>query len=122
MDAETARLKDAAAALKTDEKDLRASLRNHASVTPLPELKASVASLREEKEATVVRLAKLKGGNIKPITTEEREKVAAEHNKWRLSFIARRKIRADMWKLIVECIPEPEKVAETEERLGLESM
>lgn len=122
MDAETARLEDAAAALKTDEKDLRASLRDHASVTPLPELKASVASLREEKEAMVVCLAKLKGGNIKPITAEEREKVTAENNKWRSSVNARRKIRADMWKLIAECIPEPEKVAETKERLGLESL
>lgn len=122
MDVETARLKDAAAALKADEKDLRASLRDHASVTPLPELKASVVSLREKKEAMLVRLAKLKGGNIKPITTEEREKVVAEHSKWRLSVNARRKIRADMWKLIAECIPEPEKIAETKERLGLESL
>lgn len=121
MDAETARLKDATAALKADEKELRTALREHASLTPLPELKASVSALREEKEAMVARLAKLKDGNVKPITPEERDKVAAEHNKWRLCVNARRKIRSDMWKLIADFV-EPEKLAETKEKLGLESM
>jgi 26S proteasome regulatory subunit (ATPase 3-interacting protein) len=122
MDAEATRLKEATTALKNDEKALRASLRDHASVTPLQELKASVASLQQQKEEMSARLAKLKDGNVKPITPEEREKVAVEHNKWKHSVNARRKIRAEMWKTIVDIIPEPDKLAEVKESLCLESI
>lgn len=122
MDAETTRLKDATAALKADEKGLRASLKDHASVTPLPELKASVAALQEEKEEMSLRLAKLKNGNAKPITPEEREKVATEHNKWKQSVNSRRKIRTEMWKTIADVVHDPEKLAEVKEGLGLESI
>jgi 26S proteasome regulatory subunit (ATPase 3-interacting protein) len=115
MDAEATRLKDATTALKNDEKALRASLRDHASVTPLPELKASVASLRQQNE-------EMKDGNVKPITPKEREKVAVEHNKWKASVNARRKIRAEMWKTIADIIPESNKLAEVKESLGLESI
>lgn len=122
MDAEATRLKDATSALKADEKGLRASLRDHASVTPLPELKASVASLQKQKEEMLARLAKLKDGNVKPITPEEREKVAVEHKKWQQSVAARRKIRAEMWKIIADIVAEPGKLAEVKESLGLESI
>jgi len=120
MEEETTRLKDSTAALKADEKALRASLKDHASATPLPELKASVAALQQEKEGMCERLAKLKDGNVKPITPEEREMVATEHNKWKQSLSARRKIRAEMWKIIADVVPGPEKLAEVKEGLGLE--
>jgi 26S proteasome regulatory subunit (ATPase 3-interacting protein) len=122
MDAEVERLKDATITLKNDEKALRASLRDHASVTPLPELKAAVASLQQQKEEMSARLAMLKNGNVKPITAEERERVNAEHGKWKQSVNARRKIRAEMWKTIADIVPEPEKLAEVQESLGLESV
>jgi 26S proteasome regulatory subunit (ATPase 3-interacting protein) len=109
MTAETTRLKDATAALKADEKGLRASLRDHTSLTPLPELKASVASLQQEKEAMSPRLAKLKDG-----------KVAVEHSKWKKLAAARRKIRGELWKIIADAV-EPHTLAETKEKLGLES-
>ena len=70
----------------------------------------------------LARLAKLKDGNVKPITPEEREKVAIEHKKWQQSVTARRKIRAEMWKIIADIVAEPEKLAELKESLGLESM
>jgi 26S proteasome regulatory subunit (ATPase 3-interacting protein) len=120
MQAEATRLKDATAALKADEKGLRASLRDHTSLTPLPELKATVAALQQEKEAMSTRLAKLKDGDVKPITAEERDKVAAEHNKWKKQGASRRKIRDELWKIITDAV-EPEKLAETKEKLGLES-
>lgn len=122
MEAETERLKDATTALKADEKALRASLRDHASVTPLPELKASVATLQQQKGEMSARLVTLKDGNVKPITAEEREKVAAEHHKWKQSLNARRKIRTEMWKTVADAVPEPEKLAEVKESLGLESI
>jgi len=120
MTAETTRLKDATAALKGDEKGLRASLRDHTSLTPLPELKASVTSLQQEKEAMSARLAKLKDGKVKPITPEERDKVSVEHSKWKKLAAARRKIRGELWKIIADAV-EPHMLAETKEKLGLES-
>jgi 26S proteasome regulatory subunit (ATPase 3-interacting protein) len=122
MENETTRLKDATAALKADEKGLRASLKDHASVTPLPELKASVAALQQQKEEMSERLAKLKNGNVKPITPEERDKVAAEYNKWQKGLNARRKIRAELWKVIAEVNPDPEKLSDVKESLGLETI
>lgn len=121
MDAETTRLKDATAALKSGEKLLRASLRDHTSLTPLPELKASVASLQQEKDALRARLAKLKDGDVKPITPEEREKVAVEHCKWKKKVASRRRICDELWKIIADVVGEPDKLAEMKERLGLES-
>jgi 26S proteasome regulatory subunit (ATPase 3-interacting protein) len=120
MTAETTRLKDATAALKADEKGLRASLRDHTSLTPLPELKASVASLQQEKEAMSARLAKLKDGEVRPITAEERDKVDVEHSKWKKIVASRRKIRGELWKIIADNV-EPSQLADTKEKLGLES-
>jgi 26S proteasome regulatory subunit (ATPase 3-interacting protein) len=120
MTAETTRLKDATAVLKADEKGLRASLRDHTSLTPLPELKASVASLQHEKEAMSARLAKLKDGEVRPITAEERDKVDVEHSKWKKIVASRRKIRGELWKIIADNV-EPSQLADTKEKLGLES-
>ena len=122
MESETARLKDATAALKAEEKELRASLTDHASVTPLPELKASVAALQQQQQEMCERLTKLKNGNVKPITPEERDKVAAEYNKWQKSLTARRKIRAELWKIIADANPDSEKLWDVKESLGLESI
>ena len=122
MENETTRLKDATAALKADEKGLRATLKDYASVTPLPELKASVATLQQQKEEMSERLTKLKNGNIKPITPEERDKVAAEYTKWQKSLAARRKSRAEMWNIIADVNPDPEKLGDVKESLGLESI
>lgn len=122
MDAETTRLKDATAQLKVEEKAVRAILRDHASLTPLPELKASVAALQQEKETLSARLAKLKDGDVKPITAEERARVIAEHKKWQGCVGSRRKIRLEMWRMIEDLISDKEKAAETKERLGLEAL
>lgn len=122
MGAETSRLKDATAQLKADEKAMRATLRDQASLTPLPELKASVAALQQEKEAMFARLVKLKDGDVKPITAEERARVDFEHRKWQGCVNSRFKIRLEMWRMIEDLIADKEKAAETKERLGLEAL
>lgn len=122
MDAETSRLKDATVQIKADEKAMRATLRDHASLTPLPELKASVVALQQEKDAMAARLAKLKDGDVKPITAEERARVDSEHKKWQVCVGSRRKIRLEMWRMIEDLIADKEKAAEMKERLGLEAL
>lgn len=122
MDAETARLKDATAALKVAEKGLRAQLRECAELTPVWELKGAVAALEREKEALRERLAKLRAGNVKPVSAEERARVDAEHAKWQKVASARRRIRSEMWRTIEDVIADKERAAETKERLGLEGV
>jgi len=66
------------------------------------------------------RLAKLKDGDVKPITAEERDKVNVEHSKWKKQVTSRRKVRSELWKIIADAV-EPSQLAETKEKLGLES-
>jgi 26S proteasome regulatory subunit (ATPase 3-interacting protein) len=119
MEDETKRLRDTTSALKVEEKELRLSLREGASQAPLSELKAAVTSLEEQKAEMTARLAKLKGGDVKPVSLEERETVGGEHRKWQMAANARKKIRTELWKEIEGWI-EKEKVADTKEELGLE--
>ena len=119
MDAETTRLKDATIALKAEEKELRLTLREGASRIPLPELKTSAEALEQQKTGMEERLAKLKGGTLKPISLEEREKTKSEHRIWQKIAGARKKIRTEMWTMIAENV-ERDKVEETKEGLGLE--
>lgn len=122
MDAETARLKDATAALKVAEKGLRAQLRECAEVTPVSELKSAVTALEREKEVLGERLAKLRAGNVKPVSAEERARVNAELAKWQKAAGARRRIRTEMWRTIEDVLADKERAAETKERLGLEGV
>lgn len=119
MDEETARLRDETTALKVEEKELRSSLREGASQVPLPELKASVTALEEEKAGLEARLEKLKDGGLKPVSVEDREKVNVEYKRWLKCAGNRRKIRTEMWKTICEGIGKAEAV-ELKESMGLE--
>lgn len=119
MDDETARLRDETTAFKAEEKELRSSLREGASQVPLPELKASVIALEEQKTGLEARLEKLKGGGLKPMSAEEREKVNMEYKRWMKCAGNRRKIRAEMWKMIAGEKTKSE-AADLKEELGLE--
>lgn len=119
MDAETTRLKDETNARKAEEKELRLALRGGAGQVPLPELKATVTALEEQKEGIATRLDKLKGGNIKAVSLEERESIGKEHRKWQKTANARKNIRTELWQEIVSAI-EKDKIEDTKEELGLE--
>ena len=119
MEAETTRLRSETTALKTEEKELRQALREGASQVSLPELKASVATLEQQKVEMAARLAELKGGNVKAISPEEREKVNADHRKWQKTANARKKIRKELWEEIANNV-DKDKYEETKEALGLE--
>lgn len=119
MEDETKGLRDNTTALKAEDKELRLALRGGAAQVPLPELKASVASLEEQKAEMTARLAKLKGGNVKAVSLEEREEVNAKHRKFQKAANARKEIRMAMWKTIEDNI-EKEKIEETKEGLGLQ--
>ena len=119
MDAETTRLRDATTALKAEEKELRLALREGTSQVPLTELRSSIATFEQEKAEMTARLAKLKGGNLKPVSVDEREKINGDHRKWSKTAGARKKIRKELWADICGLLP-TDKVEETKESLGLE--
>lgn len=119
MDAELTRLREETAALRAEEKDLRAALREGGSQVPLPELRASVTQLEQERSEMAARLAKLKSGNLKPVSVEEREQVNADHRKWQRTANARKKICKELWAEITDYVGK-DKMEETREALGLE--
>lgn len=119
MDAKTTRLRDETTALRAEEKELRSSLREGAARIPLPELKASVTALELQKAELLARLAKLQGGNLKPVTAEEREQVNREHKNWAKCASNRKKIRMELWKEI-EGLIEKDRVADVKEQLDLD--
>ena len=78
-----------------------------------------MASLQAQKAEMIAHLAKLKGGSVKPVSLEGREKVNAEHRQWQKAANARKKIRTGVWKEI-EANVEKSKVKETKEDSGWE--
>jgi len=119
MDAETTRLRDATTALKAEEKELRLALREGTSQVPLTELQSAIATFEQEKAEMTARLAKLKGGNLKPVSVDEREKINSNHRKWSRTAGARKRIRNELWAEICSHL-DNDRIEETKEWLGLE--
>ncbi|KAF2769401.1 TBPIP-like protein [Teratosphaeria nubilosa] len=119
MDEKTKNLRDATAALKVAEKELRLAVREGAAQVPLHELKDNVAGLALQKQDIMARLEKLKSGNVKPVNVAEREKIGMDHRQWEKTAGVRKKIRNVMWAMIKGSL-EKEKCEETAEALGLE--
>lgn len=119
MDIETTRLREETTALKAEEKELRHALREGAAQVPLTELKASVTALELNKAELVARLAKLQGGNLKPVSAEQREEVNREHRKWAKCASSRKKIRLELWR-VIEGTMEKSAAADLKESLDLE--
>lgn len=121
MDVEISRLREETGALKSEEKDLRLSIREGAVLAPLHELKSGIAAMETEKEAIEMRLRVLKSGHVRPIAVEDRERVRKNYQKWQKCAAARKKIRKEMWNHVLDFVGK-EKAEETKEELGLEHM
>jgi 26S proteasome regulatory subunit (ATPase 3-interacting protein) len=119
MDREITRLRDETTALKAEEKELRTALRGDAARVPMPELKATVEAMQQEKTEMEARLAKLRSGNLKPISAEEKGKIDLEHRRAAKAAKNRAKIRKELWEEAKGFI-EKEKWEEVKEDLGLE--
>ena len=119
MDAETSRLKERTVALRTEEKELRQSLREGAALVPLSELRQSLELLQEQEAEMDARLARLTAGDVKPVSVQDRAATDQEHRKWTRIALARKKIRSEMWQEISSAI-EKDQVADLQAELGLE--
>ena len=120
MDTETKRLHDETTALRAEEKELRLALRGDAAQIPLLDLKASVIALELKKGELTARLAKLQGGNLKPVNAEEREQANREHKKWARCAGNRKKIRLEMWKTVEGIVDNKSAAAELKEALDMD--
>lgn len=119
MEEEAKRLKEETVALKTEEKELRLAIREGSAQIPLAEVKATVGKLEQEKADVLARLAKLKSGNIKPISAEERDRVNREYAMWSRTANVRKKIRVELWESI-ESNLERKEAAELKEAWELD--
>lgn len=118
QDREIQRLRDETVGLKAEEKELRSSLRESAVQVPLPELKANVEKMMKQKMELQARLAKLRGGSVKPVSKTEKEKTEREWTRLRKVARNRQKIRIVMWKTIEGATPK-EKWDEIKEELDV---
>ncbi|CAK4022293.1 Hypothetical predicted protein [Lecanosticta acicola] len=119
IDTGIARLREETNALKSEEKELRETLRKSTTQIPLPQLKSEVAGLESQKHDIETRLTKLKGGNLKPISAEEKAKVNDFYRRAQKSLDARKKIRLELFKTVEESVGK-EKGVEVKDELGLE--
>ncbi|KAF2211991.1 hypothetical protein CERZMDRAFT_68244 [Cercospora zeae-maydis SCOH1-5] len=118
-EAETERLRTEITSLKTEERELRLALRAESTTITMAELKSTVDKLESEKAELQQRLAKLKSGNVKPVDPERKAQIVAAKKKWAKIVNNRKKIRKELWGMILDAT-EKEKVAERKEEVGIE--
>lgn len=119
MDAETNRLRDEMTTLKAEEKELRSSIREGASIISLSDLRASIAMLEQERTELEARVTDLATGTVKLMSAEERNKINSNHRKWQKISMARRKIRIELCKELADVVGK-DKALEVKEELALE--
>lgn len=120
MEADTKRIREETIALKSEEKDLRQSLKQSDVIIPLPQLKTNVAEMEKQKIDIEARLAKLKSGNVKPVKPADRKRVSKTYRRVKKSVDNRNKIRKEMWREIEGYLEGAEQKQETKESLDLD--
>lgn len=118
-EAETERLRTEIISLKTEEKELRLALRAESTIVTTAELKNNAERLEQEKVELQERLAKLKSGNVKPVDPERKAQILAARKKWAKIVANRKKIRKELWGMILD-VTEKDKVAERKEEVGID--
>lgn len=118
-EAETERLRTEIMSLKTEEKELRLALRAESTIVTTAELKSNAEKLEQEQVELQERLAKLKSGNVKPVDPERKAQIVAARKKWAKIVANRKKIRKELWGMILDAT-EKDQVAERKEEVGIE--
>ncbi|KAK8254586.1 Tat binding protein 1-interacting protein-domain-containing protein [Phyllosticta capitalensis] len=120
LDTQVNTLKTNTASALTEAKTLRSTISTLGATIPLSDLRASVQTLEQEVQETEERLAGLRGGDVVPVSTEEREALDTQLRKFKRAEKARKKIVKEMWATIVDLVGDKEALAELRERLGLD--
>ncbi|KAK8256761.1 Tat binding protein 1-interacting, partial [Phyllosticta capitalensis] len=120
LDTQVNTLKTNTASALAEAKTLRSTISTLGATVPLSDLRASVQILEQEVQETEERLAGLRGGEVVPVSAEEREALDAQLRKFKRAEKARKKIVKEMWATIVDGVGDKEALAELRERLGLD--
>lgn len=120
LDAEIQQLRDETAEAKIATSAMNKTLASLNATLSTADLRTVVTKVAEEKETITARLEKLRTGDVKPISAEEKEIVEKEMVKWKKCADNRAKIVKGMWGYVLEAVPEGADVAELKESLGVE--
>ncbi|KAK8156498.1 homologous-pairing protein-like protein 2 [Phyllosticta citrichinensis] len=120
LESQTTTLKSNTAAALAEAKALRSTITTLGATVPLPELRASVKSLEDEVDEAETRVAALRGGNVVPVSADERQNLDQMVRKWERAEKARKKIVNELWGIIVDNVGDQDALAELRESLGLD--
>lgn len=102
IDTETAALRAETTSLTVEAKTLRCTLSSLDATLSTSDLRTAVATLAAEKAEVTARLEGLRGGTVKPVSREEKEKVERELREMRGVEGRRGKIVRGMWESVVD--------------------
>ncbi|KAI9703988.1 MAG: hypothetical protein M1820_005770, partial [Bogoriella megaspora] len=106
LDAQTESFRSSTAALRAEEKTLRSAVTSLSTTVSTSELCSCISNLEAQKQEMSARLEMLKGGTVKPVSQEAREKIETDVRMWEKIERNRRKIRKELWSIVREGLPE----------------
>jgi 26S proteasome regulatory subunit, ATPase 3, interacting protein len=106
LDTRLSTLRTETANLTAHAKSLRSTLSTLNLTLSTNDLRAAVDGLDSERAEILGRLKKLRSGDVKPVTREERLQVERDEKKWEGIERRRAKIVKEMWGAIRESLPE----------------
>jgi len=112
MDEQISAFREETNSINAEIKTLRATLSSLDSRISTSDLRTSVVTMEKEKQEITARLVKLRSGDVKPVSVEEKAAVDADMRKWERIATNRAKITKEMWDSILDVLPEGVEVAD----------
>ena len=106
MDQEIATLRESITTAKANEKLLKANLAAVNATVSTDELRSQITVLDMKKVEILDRLGSLQSGNVKPVSTEEKEEANKMWILWSSKAASRKRICMEMWSYCTEQLPE----------------
>lgn len=105
LDEEIKQLQEQLTTLKVDERKVRTDLAALCSKPLSSELRQEIDRLENEKESTLVHLAKCHGQNSEQVLPAERAEIEQEWRRWQRHVNIRSRICRDLWRRCSEVVP-----------------
>lgn len=112
IDTTIAALKEETTRLRTEANGLKSTLSSFNATLSTSDLRAAVASLEAEHVEITTRLEKLRKGDVRPISAEEKNEVDKEEKEWDGIARKRKRIVEEMWAVINDTAADSGKNAE----------
>ncbi|KAF2096523.1 TBPIP-like protein [Rhizodiscina lignyota] len=120
LDAAILSLQEETTALRSQATGLKSTLSALNATLSTADLRAAVADLEAKHAEVTTRLDKLRKGDVRPISAEEKQLVEKEEKKWETVARKRKAIVKEMWTLVKDIATETGKnLEDLKEELGL---